>query len=114
MRNKEKKTEVNLLELVPKRILEWEYTDDGLVTLKIPKFRGKLGNFITSKMNSPDYTVQLDAVGSFVWKECDGEKNVLEISQKMKDEFGDDVEPLYERISFFIKTLTSSKAIELL
>ena len=114
MFNKEKKTEVNLLELVPKRILEWEDTDDGLITLLVPKFRGKFGNFITSKLNSPNYKVQLDRVGSFVWKECNGEKNVLEISKKMKDEFGDEVEPLYERISFFIKTLTTSKAIELL
>ena len=114
MFNKEKKTEVNLLELVPKRMLEWEDTDEGLITLLVPKFRGKFGNFITSKLNSPNYKVQLDRVGSFVWKECNGEKNVLEISKKMKDEFGDEVEPLYERISFFIKTLTTSKAIELL
>ena len=114
MLNKEKKTEVNLLELVPKRILEWEDTDDGLITLLVPKFRGKLGNLIASKMNSTNYEVQLDRVGSFVWKECDGENNVLEISQKMKDEFGEEIEPLFERISFFIKTLTASKAIELL
>ncbi len=114
MFNKEKKFEVNLLELVPKRILEWEDTDDGLITLLVSKFRGLFGNFITSKMNSPNYEVQLDMVGSFVWKECDGEKNVLEISRKMKDEFGDEIEPLYERISFFMKTLTASKAIELL
>ena len=114
MSNKEKKIEVNLLELVPKRILEWEDTEDGLITLLVPKFRGMFGNFITSKMKSPNYEVKLDRVGSFVWNECDGQKNVLEISEQMKDEFGDEIEPLYERISFFMKTLTASKAIELL
>ena len=113
MKNKSDKTSQNLLELTPKQLVEYTNSDDGIVTLSLPKFRTKIAKVIFSKMKNKTYTLKLDAIGSFVWNECDGEKNVHDISQNMLEEFGEEIEPVYERISLFLKTLTNVKAIEL-
>ena len=60
------------------------------------------------------YEVKLDAVGAFLWRECDGKNSIYDISQGMLKEFGDDIEPVYERIKIFINMLKNLNAIELL
>lgn len=105
--------EINLLELVPSRISKWKDNDEGLVTLILPKFKSKLGKIFASKFKNPMYELKLDAIGAFLWRECDGKKNIYDISQEMVKEFGDDIEPVYERIKVFIDMLKNLNAIEL-
>lgn len=105
--------ETNLLELIPNRISDWKSNDEGLVTLILPKFKSKLGKMFASKFKNPTYEVKLDEIGTFLWKECDGVKNVYDISREMLIEFGDDIEPVYERIKLFLNMLTNLKALEL-
>lgn len=50
-------------------------------------------------------TLELDEIGSAVWNLINGERNVYEIGQKLKEKFGDEVEPLYERLIMFIRYL---------
>ncbi len=104
---------INLLELVPSRISKWKDNDEGHVTLILPKFKSKLGKIFASKFKNPMYEVKLDAVGAFVWRECDGKNNIYEISQGMLKEFGNEIEPVYERIKLFIDMLKNLHAIEL-
>lgn len=56
-------------------------------------------------------TLELDEIGSAVWKLIDGEKNIYEIGQKLKEEFGDKAEPLYERLIMFIRYLNKRRWI---
>ncbi|TFB08883.1 PqqD family protein, partial [Candidatus Marinimicrobia bacterium MT.SAG.2] len=49
----------------------------------------------------------------FLWKECDGRNNVHKISIELVKEFGDEIEPVYERIKIFFNMLKNLKAIEL-
>ena len=105
--------ETNLLELIPIRISDWKDNDEGLITLILPKFKSKIGKLFASLFKNPMYEVKLDAIGAFLWKECDGKNNIYDISQDMVKEFGDDIEPVYERIKIFVTMLKNLNAIKL-
>lgn len=110
---KKNKKETNLLELIPMRVSDWKDNDDELVTLILPKFKSKIGKAFASMIKNPTYEVKLDKIGAFLWKKCDGNKNVYDISEDMVKEFGEEIEPVYERIKIFINMLKNLKAIEL-
>ncbi len=42
--------------------------------------------------------IRLDDVGSFAWKHLDGARTVAEVGDLMKEEFGERVEPVEERL----------------
>ena len=96
----------NLLELRPERKAEWETADDGLVVLLIPKFRNPfMVQWVLPMLTSKVFRVKLDAYGSFVWKQCDGSITVADVGERMKSEFGEAAEPVFERIGKFINKL---------
>lgn len=45
---------------------------------------------------------ELDKFGSFIVKQVDGEKTVEEIGVLLSDEFGEEANPLYERLLLFL------------
>jgi hypothetical protein len=49
--------------------------------------------------------VELDAIGSSVWKYIDGEATVYDIGQKLSYEFGDKMEPVYDRLIMYLRHL---------
>ena len=95
------------------RVSDWKNNDEGLVTLILPKFKSKIGKLFASRLKNQMYEVKLDAIGAFLWKECDGKNNVYDISIELVKEFGDEIEPVYERIKIFFNMLKNLKAIEL-
>lgn len=112
---KEKKTpprEVNLLELVPVRNMEWETGRGKRVVLLQPKFRNAfLARHLLPLMRNPHYRVKLDEIGSFFWENCDGIRTIKEIAELQRQKFGEAVEPLYDRMSLFLQTLQRSRFI---
>ena len=58
--------------------------------------------------------IDLDEFGSFVWLSIDGKNTVFDIGGKVKEEFGEDVEPLYPRLIQFLNVLKEVKYIEFL
>ena len=62
-------------------------------------------------MATPDYRLNLDEVGSFVWQHCDGIKNFEEIADRMSKKFGSKVDPASERLTLFFRSLEKSKSI---
>lgn len=109
-----KKTKENFLDKKPicKQGIDWSY-EDGLVTLHIEN-KGVF-NFLAQKLlKKPRIShIHMEQTGSFLWPLFDGEKTVFELGKELKQEFGDEVEPLYERLVPFIKTLETYKFIEL-
>lgn len=114
--NSEEKTEtvnnsggrvsVNLLELKPRRNLEWETPETNLVVLLVPKFRNPLvERWFVPLLARPTLRVKLDPLGSAVWNGCDGKTTILEIGEHVAQEFGEPLEPLYERIGKFVHKL---------
>lgn len=73
----------------------------------IQKIARKLGMKIP--LNSQ---IELDSIGSEVFKNIDGEKNIIEIAEKVKGKFGKKAEPLYDRILLFTKYLEKNSLIK--
>ncbi len=103
---------VNLLELIPDRAIQSEKTEAGFYVLLKPKFHHPwFVKHILPRLKSPHYKIKLDDVGSFIWELCDGQKSIKEISTRLKDRFGDNVEPLYDRLGIFFQNLEKNKFI---
>ena len=45
-------------------------------------------------------------MGSFIWSLIDGEKTVYDIGEAVKEHFGDECEPLYERLVKYFEILS--------
>lgn len=98
---------VNLLDLKPLRnLLHWETGENGLIVLLVPKFQNRyLVKWLMPRLAKPNFRVKLDAYGSFVWSQCDGNTTVAEMAERMREKFGEKAEPLYDRIARFLQRL---------
>ena len=105
-------TEINLLDLIPVKSIKWQKNEEGLIILLKPKFKNPfLAKHILPRLKNPYYKINLDAVGSSVWELCDGYLNVKELGKRMKDKFGDKVEPLYDRLALFLQDMEKNRFI---
>jgi hypothetical protein len=78
-----------------------------------PRFgEGKLGRWLESLLGLSPYRIRLDDIGTLVWKSCDGRISAQEIADKMRDQFGDRVEPAEDRLQDFITQMSRSRMIE--
>jgi hypothetical protein len=108
----EERKSINLLTLKPLRNLEWETRENELVVLIVPKFRSRLAKkWFVPMLARPHIRVKLDAFGSYLWNKCDGTATVQEIGEQMAKKFGEPVDPLYDRIGKFVRTLARDKFI---
>jgi hypothetical protein len=84
------------------------------VVLLRPRFgRGWLGRRLQAAFRPRPYRVLLDDVGSFVWRMCDGEAPVETIAAAMKERFGEEVEPVEDRLVTFLKSLLRGRFVEM-
>lgn len=97
---------VNLLDLAPERVAEWEEAEDRVVLLR-PPARGRglrlLFDWVVSQMASR--RIRLDEIGSFVWKGLDGATTVAALATALEREFGERVTPVAERLGKMIRVL---------
>jgi hypothetical protein len=104
----------NLYELKPVRLQEWEEDAEGRVTILVPKFRkGWLARVLQPRLAKPHVRVQLDAYGSFFWICCDGETPVQKIGEKMMQRFGNDAEPVFDRLNRFLHQLENAELLKI-
>ena len=109
---KSKHKEINLLDCVPTRMLQWENDEDGTVIIKEPKFKSVPLQSLARRLGrSPYYKIHLDEFGSFVWEKCDGNSRVEQIGMGLKQKFGNKVEPVYERLAAFMRLLAYQRFI---
>jgi hypothetical protein len=102
-----KQPEHNLLDLVPRRIREFDVDDAGIVTVKIPRFEYSwMRRHLVPRWKNPHVHTRLDDVGSFVWLQCDGETPVGVIAERLRERFGERVEPVNGRLKVFFQVLT--------
>lgn len=104
--------QVNLLDLIPIRNREWEELDSEHVVILDPKFKNKiLAKWLLPRLKNPYFRVKLDAYGSWVWSQCDGQTTVRQIGISLRERFGEGVEPVYERLRIFLRVLERNKFI---
>ncbi len=96
----------NYLEKTPQKAeIAFTVDDEGLVTLSVEN-KGLMNRFAQLAFKKPKVSyIHLDELGSFIFLQIDGAKNLLEIGENVKVQFGEKAEPLYERLSQYIKTL---------
>lgn len=103
------KSNQNLLELIPKRNPEINFTTDekGIVTLEVEN-KGVFNRIAQKLFKKPKISyIHLEEMGSFVWSIIDGESDIIALGKKVEEHFGDSANPLYERLSKYIKILES-------
>jgi len=106
------KSKINLLDLIPVRNIKWEKKEDGLIVLLKPKFGlAFLKKYVLPRLKKPYFKIKLDPVGSFIWEHCDGSLRVKEVAKNLKDKFGEEVEPLYDRLALFLQSLEKNHLI---
>lgn len=90
--------------------LSWS-AENGKVSLAIEN-KGPWNRLAQILLKKPRISyVHLDEIGSFVWPLLDGSRTILEIGKDVRDEFGDQAEPLYERLADYFRILESYRFI---
>ncbi|MBQ2283026.1 MAG: PqqD family protein [Agathobacter sp.] len=111
---KEKAKSENYLERRPARPehIQWSADDKGIVTLDIEN-KGFFNRMAQVLFRRPKVShIHLDEMGSFVWPLVDGEKDILALGVLVKEQFGEEAEPLYERLAKYFQILESYSFIE--
>lgn len=91
--------------------LTWTIDESGevIVDMENKGFTNRLAQKLFKKPAVSH--IHLEGMGSFIFKSIDGKRSVYEIGQLVKEQFGEDAEPLYERLSVYMKRLEELKYI---
>lgn len=102
-----KKKEENYLDRIPVRSSEIQYQvneEDHIIIME--NHKGVWEQLFQQILKKPKITkIELDVYGSYVWRKINGKKNIYEIGKEVSENFGMEIEPLYERMVLFIRTL---------
>lgn len=84
---------------------------DGIVTIHMIH-RGFYAKIAQKFFHTPRVSnIDLDGYGSFLWKQIDGERTVGELAKRMQSQFGEDAEPLYDRLVQYVQILRNNRFI---
>jgi hypothetical protein len=94
------------LRYTPKRLeFKWSTDADGLVTLTVPKFTGKVGkSFCNVLRRENTFEAHLDKLGSAIWNHCDGTSLVKDILVEITKLFPDE-KNIDQRLFLFLQQL---------
>ncbi|MFQ5720886.1 MAG: PqqD family protein [Candidatus Aminicenantales bacterium] len=112
MKKKELIGQINFYQLIPFQNIKWQKDDKGLITLLKPKFRHPfLVKHLLPRLKNPYFKIRLDAVGSFIWTQCNGRCTVKELAENLEAKFGNEVKPVEERLTLFLQSLEKNRFI---
>ena len=96
---------------IPVRSAEhWE--EEGRVVVMAPRFRNRLGKAMVDALGREQtYNLRLDDYGTFVWHNIDGRRTAVDISRKLVEHYGEEVEPAVPRLLEFLQSLYNVGAI---
>lgn len=103
----------NNLALIPVKSSNrvWESWNNGLIEIILPR-NGLMDRLVRLIKDTPEVMrIQLDELGSYVWQNIDGSRTIEEIGWLLNSEFGEKVEPVYIRLSMFLKILRNNGLI---
>lgn len=86
--------------------IHFEVSKEGIVIILLEQKHFVQRIFRRLGMDIPLYRrVRLDAKSSFVFNHIDGRKNVEDLGELLKTEFGEEVYPIYPRLLTFLNQL---------
>ena len=101
-----KEAPLNYLETTPNRKYEHELRDDGIINVMVPRFTDRiLGKYLQPKLKNPFIRANLDEFGSATWLLMDGKTKVDIIAEKLTEQFGESIQPVHPRLTFFLTHL---------
>ena len=103
MRNKEE----NYLDKIPMKSPNIQYhVNEEKHIIIMEKHENIYDRLCQHLLKKPKETkIELDVYGSYVWERINGQKNIYEIGKEVSQNFGTEIEPLYERMALFIRNL---------
>ena len=105
----------NLLEYIPVRnpAISWTQSDGGTVTLHREN-KGFYNRLAQKFFGRPPVShIDLEKYGSFLWTHIDGHRTIGELARLLKEKYGSEVEPLYERAGQYINILRNNKFVSI-
>lgn len=97
----------NYLDLVPEhnKKYRFETNESGDVTIFVEN-RGIFNKAAQLLLKKPEISqIHLEGMGNFIWMQMDGIRTVYDIALLVKNRFGQQAEPLYDRLLQYLKTL---------
>ena len=95
-----------------KNDLIWTRSESGEVIIDMEN-KGITNRIAQKFFKRPKVShITLEGMGSFIFTCIDGTRSVYEIGKLVKEKYGEDAEPLYERLSVYMKRLEELKFIE--
>ena len=86
--------------------------EEGLVTVLVPKFTSRFARrWFVPLLAKPDLRVHLDAVGTFVWRQCDGSASLRQIAGRVAERFGGDPEARRAEVTRFVHKLVREESL---
>ncbi|MCR5700738.1 MAG: PqqD family protein [Lachnospiraceae bacterium] len=107
MKSKKNNTSQNYLDFVPCRVetYKWEQDEKGDVTIFVEN-KGAFNRIAQKFFKKPEVSqIHLQGIGNYIWPLIDGKTSIYNLGVKVKERFGDEAEPLYERLSEYISML---------
>ncbi|MEK7668707.1 MAG: PqqD family protein [Gemmatimonadota bacterium] len=99
-------------DLCPVRRHRAEDRDGDLVTVLVPKFTSRFARrWFVPLLAKPDLRVHLDALGSFVWRQCDGTASLREIAGRVAERFGRDPDDALRQVVRFVRKLAREESL---
>ncbi len=102
----------NYLDYIPVKNKKntWE-EKDGKVTINMIH-TGVYSAIAQKFFHTPKVShIDLDEYGSFVWNAINGERNVYQIGELVKEHYGEKANPLYERLVKYMQILRNNKFV---
>ena len=95
------------MDMVPERLWQFETLEDGNVQVLYPRFTsGWLQRWLLPRLKNPFIRINLDRIGSSVWKNVDGQRTVYQISLLVSEALGEPPdENWHYRVGTFMRIL---------
>lgn len=108
----DKKPTANYLELTPERKREYITEPNGFITILVPRFESNFWNkWLPDRLTKREIKINLDEIGSAVWLQINGQKNVEDICNVLDQQFGEKIKPVEDRVVKFMSQLFANKMI---
>jgi len=92
--------------MTPFTIYSYEYNSEGRIDVLVPRFSDKVfGKLLQPRLKNKYIKANLDEFGSATWLLINGDNSVTRIGELLTEKFGEQIQPVYGRLTLFLTQL---------